>query len=52
MIETACSIAKKTQSKGVLIYADMIEDYESLAKIGQEKQTDFILIVKSETSFQ
>ncbi len=52
MIETACSIAKKTQSKGVLIYADMIEDYESLAKIGQEKQTDLILIVKSETSFQ
>ncbi len=52
MIETACSIAKKTQSRGVLIYADMIEDYESLAKIGQEKQTDLILVVKSETSFQ
>ena len=52
MIETACSIAKKTQSRGVLIYADMIEDYEALAKIGQEKQTDLILVVKSETSFQ
>jgi len=52
MVETACSIAKKTNSKGVLMYADMIEDYESLAKIGQEKQTDLILVVKEETSFQ
>ncbi len=52
MIETACSIAKKTESRGVLIYADMIEDYESLAKIGHEKQTDLILVVKSETSLQ
>ena len=38
MVETACSIAKKTHSKGVLMYADMIEDYESLAKMGQEKR--------------
>ncbi len=52
MIETACSLAKKTHSKGVLIYADMIEDYESLAKIGQEKKTDLILVVKEETSLQ
>jgi DNA integrity scanning protein DisA with diadenylate cyclase activity len=52
MIETACSLSKKTHSKGVLIYADMIEDYESLAKIGQEKRTDLILVVKEETSLQ
>ncbi len=52
MIETACSLAKKTHSKGVLIYADMIEDYESLARIGQEKKTDIILAVKEETSLQ
>ena len=52
MIETACSLAKKTHSKGVLIYADMIEDYESLARIGQEKKTDLILVVKEETSLQ
>jgi len=52
MIETACSIAKKTRSKGVLMYADMIEDYESLAKMGQEKKTDLILVVKEENSFQ
>lgn len=52
MIETACSIAKKTHSMGVLMYADMIEDYESLAKIGQEKKVDLILVVKEEASFQ
>ena len=52
MLETACSIAKKTHSKGVLLYADMIEDYESLAKIGQEKQVDLILAIKDEASFQ
>jgi diadenylate cyclase len=52
MIETACSLSKKTHSKGVLIYADMIEDYQSLARIGQEKKTDLILVVKEETSLQ
>jgi diadenylate cyclase len=52
MIETACSIAKKTHSRGVLMYADMIEDYESLAKMGQEKKVDLILVVKEEASFQ
>jgi diadenylate cyclase len=52
MVETACSIAQKTRSKGVLMYADMIEDYESLAKMGQEKKMDLVLVVKEETSLQ
>jgi DNA integrity scanning protein DisA with diadenylate cyclase activity len=52
MVETACAIAKKTHSKGVLLYADMIEDYDALAKIGQEKQVDLILAIKDQTSFQ
>jgi DNA integrity scanning protein DisA with diadenylate cyclase activity len=52
MLETACTIAKKTHSKGVLLYADMIEDYEVLAKIGQEKKVDLILAIKDEASFQ
>jgi diadenylate cyclase len=52
MIETACTIVKKTLSKGVLLYADLIEDYEALAKIGQEKQVDLILAIKDEASFQ
>jgi DNA integrity scanning protein DisA with diadenylate cyclase activity len=52
MLETACTIAKKTHSKGVLLYADIIEDFEALAKIGQEKQVDLILAIKDESSFQ
>jgi len=52
MLETACAIAKKTHSKGVLLYADMIEDYEALSKIGQEKEVDLILAIKDEASFQ
>lgn len=51
MIETACNVAKKIKSRGVLLYADMIEDYEDLAKIGQEKQVDLILAIKDESSF-
>jgi DNA integrity scanning protein DisA with diadenylate cyclase activity len=52
MVETACNIVKKTHSKGVLLYADMIEDYDALAKIGQEKQAEMILAIQDETSFQ
>ncbi len=52
MLEMACTMAKKTHSKGVLLYADMIEDYEALARIGQEKQVDLILAIKDEASFQ
>jgi DNA integrity scanning protein DisA with diadenylate cyclase activity len=52
MVEAACTIAKKTRSMGVLLYADMIEDYESLGKIGEEKQTDLILAIKDPASFQ
>ncbi len=52
MVETACAISKKTHSKGVLLYADMFDDYDALAKIGQEKQVDLILAIKDHTSFQ
>jgi DNA integrity scanning protein DisA with diadenylate cyclase activity len=52
MVETACAIAKKTHSKGVLLYADMFEDYDALAKIGEEKQVDLILAIKDKASFQ
>jgi DNA integrity scanning protein DisA with diadenylate cyclase activity len=52
MLETACAVAKKTRSKGVLLYADMIEDYDALAKIGEEKQVDLILAIKDHASFQ
>lgn len=52
MVEMACTAVKKTKSKGVLLCADLIEDYEALAKIGQEKTVDLILAIKDETSFQ
>jgi len=52
MVETACNIAKKTHSRGVLLYADMIEDYDTLGKIGQEKQVEMILAIQNEASFQ
>jgi DNA integrity scanning protein DisA with diadenylate cyclase activity len=51
MVETACAIAKKTRSKGVLLYADIIEDFDALAKIAQDKQMDMILATKDESSF-
>ena len=52
MVEAACSIAKKTRSKGVLLYADMIDDYEGLARIGHERKADLILAIKDQVSFQ
>jgi DNA integrity scanning protein DisA with diadenylate cyclase activity len=36
----------------VILYGDLVDDYEALAKIGQEKQVDLILAIKDETSFQ
>ena len=52
MVETACSISKKTGSKGLVLYGDMIKDYEALAKIGQERKIDFILAIKDSISFR
>jgi len=52
MVEMACSIAKKTRSEGVLLYADMFEDYEALFKIGQEKEVELILAIKDPSFFQ
>jgi len=52
MVETACTIARRTRSKGVLLYADMIDDYEALARIGQEKKIDLLLAIKDPASFQ
>lgn len=51
LVETACSIVKKTKSKGILVYADLIEDYEALSQIGREKQVELILALKDEVYF-
>jgi DNA integrity scanning protein DisA with diadenylate cyclase activity len=52
MVETACSIAKKTRAQGVLLYADVFEDYVALAEVGQEKGVELILAIKDEPSFK
>jgi DNA integrity scanning protein DisA with diadenylate cyclase activity len=52
MLETACAISRKTRSKGILLYGDIIEDYEALAAIGQEKKVELILAIRDESSFQ
>jgi DNA integrity scanning protein DisA with diadenylate cyclase activity len=52
MVETACAIAKKTRSKGVLLYADLFDDYEALLRIGQEKKVELILAIKDQSSYQ
>jgi len=52
LLETACALAKKTRSKGVLLYADIIEDYEALAAFGKEKGVDLILAIQEESAFQ
>jgi diadenylate cyclase len=52
MVETACSIAKRTRSNGVMLYADMIEDYAALSKISQEKRVEMILAIKDHSSFR
>jgi len=52
MLETASSICRKTRSKGILLYGDMIDDYEALVKIVQEKQVELILAIRDDASFQ
>ncbi|MCX8116455.1 MAG: diadenylate cyclase [Desulfobacterota bacterium] len=52
MVEIACTAVNKTKSKGILLYGDLIEDYEGLAKIGQERKVDLMLAIQDENSFQ
>lgn len=48
LVEMACSIVKKTKASGVLLYADLIQDYEALSKIQQERKVEMILAIKDE----
>lgn len=52
LVEMACSIVKKTKSSGVLLYADLIQDYESLFKIRQERKVPMLLAIKDENAYQ
>jgi len=52
LVEMACSIVKKTKASGVLLYGDLIQDYDSLFKIRQEKKIEMILAIKDEGFYQ
>ncbi len=52
LVEMACSILKKTKANGVLLYADLIQDYEALYKIQQERKVEMILAIKDEGFYQ
>jgi len=52
MLEMACSIAKRTKAKAILVYADVCDDYEALIKMTQAAKTDVIAVVKDESTFQ
>ena len=47
MLEIACTIAKRTKAKAILVYVDVCEDYEALVKMTQGAKTDVIGVVKS-----
>jgi diadenylate cyclase len=52
MLEIACTIAKRTKAKAILVYVDVCEDYEALVKIIQSAKTDVIGVVKDESTYQ
>lgn len=52
LVEMACSIVKKTKASGILLYADLIQDYDSLHKIQQDKKVEMILAIKDEGFYQ
>lgn len=52
LVEMGCSIVKKTKARGILLYADLIQDYETLYKIQQERKVEMILAIKDEGFYQ
>jgi diadenylate cyclase len=52
MLEIACTIAKRTKAKAILVYVDVCEDYEALVKMIQSAKTDVIGVVKDESTYQ
>ncbi|NIS70833.1 MAG: hypothetical protein GTO12_18410 [Proteobacteria bacterium] len=51
MLEAACTIAKKSGANAILIYADVIQDYESFLKMVQEAKADLIAVARDETTY-
>jgi len=52
MVEMDCSLVNKTKSNGILLYADLIEGYEALFRIGQEKRVNLVLAIKDDVSYR
>jgi DNA integrity scanning protein DisA with diadenylate cyclase activity len=52
MLEVACTIAKRTKAKAILVYVDVCQDYEALVKMIQSAKTDVIGVVKDESAYQ
>jgi len=52
MLEIACTIAKRTKARAILVYVEVCEDYEALVKIIQSAKTDVIGVVKDESTYQ
>jgi DNA integrity scanning protein DisA with diadenylate cyclase activity len=52
MLETACTLAKKTRAKAILVYVDVCEDYEALIEMVRAAKTDLIGVVKDESTYQ
>jgi DNA integrity scanning protein DisA with diadenylate cyclase activity len=52
MLEMACSIATRTKAKAILVYVDVVTDYEALIKMAQTAKTDVIGVVRDESTHQ
>jgi DNA integrity scanning protein DisA with diadenylate cyclase activity len=52
MLEIACTIAKRTKARAIMVYADVCEDYEALIKMIQTAKTDLIAATRDESTYQ
>jgi diadenylate cyclase len=52
MLEIACTLAKRTRAKAILVYVDVCEDFDTLIKMIQTAKTDVIGVVKDESTYQ
>jgi DNA integrity scanning protein DisA with diadenylate cyclase activity len=51
LLEAACAIAKKCDANAILVYADVIQDYSSFAKMAQEAKTELIAAARDELTY-
>jgi DNA integrity scanning protein DisA with diadenylate cyclase activity len=51
ILEAACTVAKKCYANGILIYADVIQDYEGFLKMVQEAKTELIAVARDEATY-